>query len=125
MMLDPRTASIVYTPLDLRNRLHPTVGRLLILPTAEVAAALDPAPRPGDHEVVARPVQANTYSEVVPVVADGEDDVARAMLAVFTRLVVLDGLDAGVVAAAFGSLDGWATALADGRVRGRQRIAAR
>ena len=124
-MLDPRTTSIVYTPLDLRHRLHPTVGRLLILPTAEVAAALDPEPEPGDHLVAARPVQANSFAEAVQIVPDGEADVAKAMLAVYARLVVVDGFDSGVVAKAFGQLEGWTAALADGRIRGRQRLAIR
>ena len=90
-MIDPRTASIVYTPLELRNRLRTTVGRLLVLPTAEVAAALDPDLGPATHEVYARPPQANTYSEAMPVVPDGEADAAKAMMSAYARLTVLDG----------------------------------
>lgn len=124
-MLDPRTASIAFTPLDLRNRLHPTVGRLLILPTDQVAAALDPEPGPCDHLVAARPPQAATFTEAMPVVPDGEADPVKAMLSAYARLTVLDGLDAGVVAAAFGGLDGWRDAIEDGRVRGLQRMVLR
>lgn len=123
-MLDPRNASVCFTPLDLRHRLHPTVGRLMILPTAEVANVLDPALEPLDHLVYARPVQSNSFAEAMPVVPDGEADALKGAMLTAIRMIVLDGLNPSAVLGAFAAhLDGWAKALPDGRSRHHQRLA--
>ncbi len=122
-MIDPRDASVCFTPLDLRHRLHPTVGHLMILPTAEVQNVLDPAPVPGDHTVWARPPQRNTFAEAVPVVPDSEADPLRGALLTAVRLITMDGLDPAKVLGVFAAqVAGWADALPDGRLRGRQRM---
>ena len=121
--INARDASVVYTPMDIRNQSHPTVGRCMVLPTAVVATALDRKAEPGDHLVVARPMQTIGYTEAMQILHNGEDDASKAMLSAFARLVLLDGLDAGMVGAMFASnLAGWREILADGRARGQQRM---
>ena len=125
-VLDPRNASIVFTPLDLRNRLHPTIGRLLIVETGDVARCLDPDLGIATHDVFARPVQTNTFTEVMPILSNDDDDPNRAMLSAFARLILLDGFDAGTVGAIFAAhLAGWREILSDARPRHFQRMTMR
>lgn len=39
-MLDPKNAAVLYTPMGLANQNHVTLGRLAILPLADVGLAL-------------------------------------------------------------------------------------
>ncbi len=95
----------------------------MILPTAEVQNVLDPAQVPGDHSIFARPVQTNSFAESVPIVSDGETDPLKGAMLTAVRLITMDGLDAERVLGVFAAhVEGWADALPDGRLRGRQRM---
>ncbi len=122
-MLDPNNAAVLYTPMGLANQNHLTLGRLSILPLADVGLALEPEPAPGDHVVHARPLQRQALAEAVRVVPEGEDDPIRGALMTATRLIALDGLDARTVFGVFAAhLEGWTGAVADGRIRQAYRL---